>query len=425
MDWLYKRTTTGKIQSWKALVGSIGYSIHFGQLNGKIQTNITDVKEGKQKRSLKEQIEFEVKALYKSKKDEGYKSLDDLYKAGKLEWCLDKWYCLEDKTEYPKLGNLEFVLQKVLPINNTNAQGHLKVMLSQPVAKVSKGVTKECWDKVKYPVALEPKLDGVRVNFKRDITIKPASQGFDLFPINNTSLSREAMSYDFGTTKLRKLLEPIFEKYPDLVLDGELYKHNHPQNEISGAMRSNGGGKYKHVFDIIEFHLYDMIDISLTFRERRQFIDKLSLEFKDIFDTGFIVLNDLSIVNDKESLDRLEEYWVGQNYEGIMAKNLDGMYRPDVRSYDSIKIKRFYDGEYEIIGLEYGARGEQDLVVVLKTKEGVTFKATAMGTTTNKSELCYEIDKAIEQDKQLMGTVKYKFISEAGKPSHAQFKGIR
>lgn len=413
-EWLYKRTSSGKIQSWKTEAILTGYTVSFGQLNGKIQSVFTSISKGKQKRNAWEQIVFEVQALYKSKKDEGYKSLDDLgitFIGG-----IAHKYNFKGKEE---VDNILIALDRLLPKHNTNAEGHLKVMLSQPISRTLKGVEKDFWDKVEFPCALEPKLDGVRCTIKKAQT-NMLYQLDELFYVPVNSFSRESMDYNFGTTKIREKLLPIFDIYPDLVLDGELYKHDIPQNHISGAMRSKGSGEHKYVFNIMEYHVYDIVDVDLTFKERREFLEQLIEDFPTAF-----ILNPLHEVHNREEVDTLEEHYVDLDYEGIMLKKFGGMYRPDVRSYDSIKVKRFYDAEFKIRGYEFGSRGVQDLVIKCNTKEGIQFLATAMGTVEEKETLRAAIYKALHSNLTIIGTVKYKFISENGKPSHANFKGLR
>lgn len=82
-DALYKRTKTGAIQQWlikTAVLPDGGYCIikNAGQLGGKLTQHIEDIVEGKQKRNVGQQAEFQALSDWKKKKDEGYKSLKDL-----------------------------------------------------------------------------------------------------------------------------------------------------------------------------------------------------------------------------------------------------------------------------------------------------------------------------------------------------------
>lgn len=414
MESLYKRNKNGSIQFWSVEEAENGYSTDFGQLNGKIQNEFRPINIGKQGRSIAEQAKFEARALHKNKRDEGYKSLEELG-IFKTE---GGYNCIEDQ----RVNDLETYLYALLPTENTDSRGYLKVMLSQAIRKTNKGITKEYWNKIQYPVALEPKLDGVRCTIQIN---NSSSNG--LFQDKIISLSRESMDYNFGTSKIREKLEPIFEKYPTLILDGELYKHGMPQSEISGAMRSKGGGQYKHIFDTIEYHVYDIVNSSIYFGARRKFLELLLEEFPDTF-----ILNPLKVTNTKEELDIYEEEIVNKGYEGIMAKNLDGLYKPNVRSWDSLKIKRFEDAEFKIVGFELGTRGVQDLIFILehpKDKES-TFKAVATGTKAQKEELWVDLELDIKQvriSNKYIGkkaTVKFKEYNQYGTPIHAHVKTI-
>jgi ATP-dependent DNA ligase len=406
-EWLYKRSTNGNILRWKSKTkNEIDYSlilIGHGTLDGVLQTQQQIIRKGKQKRNISEQAVFQCKALYKEKKDAGYKSLSDLG----IE-IIDGMAFFQNLTSG---SDLKEPLQKALPKYNTSAAGHIKPMLSQPVTRTLKGKVESYWHKVTYPVALEPKLDGVRC-----LTKKNEVEEVGMFPDYVTSYSREAMSYDFATDKIRRRLEPMFRQYPELILDGELYKHELPQGKISGAMRSKGGGENTAIFNIMEYHVYDIIDTDLPFKERRKFLEKLIKEFPSSF-----TLNPLVVVENRQELDEYEEIWVGEKYEGIMAKALDGLYRPNVRSYDSIKIKRFQDAEFEISGWVLGERGVQDLVLTFVHPEGrEDFKAVATGTVSEKQQLLNRLPFLIGK----VATIKFKDYTEYGTPNHGQVKEI-
>lgn len=406
-DWLYKRAASGKIQTWRIKASNTGHIVtEYGQYEGKAQQLLKQVTEGKQKRSISEQACFEAKADEKAKKDEGYKSLNDLEIVKTISGYKD------NLAEYAE-NHLETLLNSYLPEHNTNKQSHLKVMLSQPISRVSKGIVKTQWHKVKFPIIGEYKLDGVRANFLAKTTQEVPES---LFNSSVTSLSREAMSYDFATGKLRSQLEGVFDTYPGIILDGELYKHGMPQGKISGAMRSKGGGDNTAVFNEMEFHVYDMIDTNMNMMQRKQLLEEVS----SLFLKG-IVLHPYTILNNMEEIEAFEEEAVNQGYEGIMLKNVDGMYKPDVRSYDSLKVKRFQDAEYIITGYELGSRGVRDLVLTLKHPEGrADFKSTAIGSVSDKQALLDRFPELIGKK----ATIKFKDFTEYGTPNHGHVKEV-
>ena len=62
-------------------------------------------------------------------------------------------------------------------------------------------------DKADYPAYIQPKLDGVRCLFTKDGAFSRAGNQF---------MNVEHIEYD---------LKPVFNRYPNLILDGELYNH--------------------------------------------------------------------------------------------------------------------------------------------------------------------------------------------------------
>ena len=62
-------------------------------------------------------------------------------------------------------------------------------------------------DKADYPAYIQPKLDGVRCLFTKDGAFSRAGNQF------------------MNVEHIEKDLKPVFNKYPNLILDGELYNH--------------------------------------------------------------------------------------------------------------------------------------------------------------------------------------------------------
>ena len=414
---LYKKNKNGSIQTWTIEKGECYYTCNWGQLDGKMQTQITHIREGKQRRSVQEQVEFEMQSQIRGKKDEGYKSLEDLgiYKSENL------YYILEPQSEKDTRGfSLQYMLDALLDKDATDANGNIKPMLSQPIVKTTGGKVVDNWKRVTYPIAGEPKLDGVRC-----LMFARKHESANLVYIQ--SLSREGKSYNFGTTKLREQLTSLFLDNPNVILDGELYVHSMPQNRISGAMRS---GKYiPEVHDNMEYHVYDVINpdnTKINYATRRTFLEKLYMDFYQPFQLGESV-----ILNSREEVDTYELKCIEDGYEGIMLKPLQGLYEIGKRSYNNLKVKQFLDEEFEITGYKLGKRGVQDLVFICVTKDGKVFEPTATGTIAQKQSYLdkFIVDNQIVIGKRLiigkMATVKFKFYSEYGVPNHCQVKDIR
>ena len=78
---VYKKTSTGKIQQWRAWVEKTptGYllKVESGQTGGKLKETAGQVIDvGKQKRTAEEQAIFEAKSKLKKKRDEAYYDTD-------------------------------------------------------------------------------------------------------------------------------------------------------------------------------------------------------------------------------------------------------------------------------------------------------------------------------------------------------------
>lgn len=418
MKTLYKKNKNGSIQIWTIEKTLSGYVVNYGQLDGKLQRLVTPITKGKQNRTVIEQIELEMNAEISGKRDKGYKSLEDL----KIEECTLPQ--LKGMYSYPGCGimhmSLEYCLNKFLPEDATDAQGNVKPMLAQPIIKITGGKTTDNWKKVTYPIAVEPKLDGVRC-------LIFAVNAEEFHGIGIKSLSREGKSYDFGTKSIRNNLTPLFLDNLDVILDGELYVHGMPQNRISGAMRS---GKYQPlIHDNMEYHVYDIVDKTLPYKNRKQKLLELFFKYE-----AFELVAHLSLYS-KEAVDKYEEACIEAGYEGIMLKPLNGLYESGKRSYNNLKVKQFLDEEFQIIGYELGKRGIQDLVFICRTKDDKNFRPTATGTTAQKQKYVdsFERDKYVMAEhideafliQNKMATVKFKFYSEYGVPNHCQVKDIR
>ncbi len=404
---LYKKNKDKSIQEWRIFENLEGYMVQYGRLGGAMQSLNTTIKEGKQGRLIVEQITFQIKSEIRGKKDEGYKSLEDLG--------------LNRSIERGGFSIKEY-LEDNLPEDATDAQGNVKPMLAQPIVKVTGGKTIDNWKRVTYPIAGEPKLDGVRCL----ILARKVEDG-NPTTIQLFSLSREGKSYDFGTKSILKKLSSLFLDNPNVILDGELYVHGMPQNRISGAMRS---GKYQpEIHDNMEYHVYDIVDKTLTYKERKELLYALH----SMYDSFIIVCHEE--LNSREEVDAYENKCIEEGYEGIMLKPLNGMYEIGKRSYNNLKVKQFLDEEFQIVGYELGKRGVQDLVFICRTKDGKEFRPTATGTTAQKQKYvnAFERDKYVMEEhidepfliQNKMATVKFKFYSEYGVPNHCQVKNVR
>jgi ATP-dependent DNA ligase len=355
LDTLYKRTKTGDIQYWNIRVetsdtGGGEIIKESGKLGtDKPVTHREIVDTGKQKRSAKEQAEFQANSDWKKKRDEGYKSLEDLNQivvgptenAGEHAW---------------KIYNdiLKGVLDRVLPQFNTDASGNVKPMLAKDWAGGKN---------LKYPCYVQPKLDGVRC------LMIVTRQGPDL---DVKFLSRSGKEY----TTLGHIAEEVINSSVSdpFILDGEIYSDELTFQEITQAVKKQYPNSLR-----LHFRAYDVVS------EENQ-IERLLVMQNIVKDIGSLFIRSVQTVIAEKS-DHVKFHhddWVGRGYEGAMIRLFNGTYDQGQRSSSLLKVKEFDETEFDFIQFEKGQRDE-DLLAVCK-HDAHTFRAKMVGNRKLKKK---------------------------------------
>ena len=345
---------------------------------------------GKVKRTVSEQARLEYNSHLKKYTDKGYKLLPSSIK-------INNAVAVEAFVE-EHLGN-----------GITDSNGFKKHMLAKQADKVATSV----FDKIKYWYDSR-KIDGVRCSFYwKDGEVRTASRG--------------GGDYDASTSFMRhnpKLIQ-FFEEHPDIVLDGELYKHGKSLQQISGAARLE---KDTAGMDWLEYYIYDVMDSTKTFEERLDILhditDELNLGFNperewDDGELKFQIVPQETVVG-WANIQKLHDKYVGEGFEGIVIRDPSKVYNFGGRTNAMIKVKMYKDAEFEIVGYSEGLRPE-DMVFVCKTKEGKEFEAKPMGPRELKWEYLDRMDEIIGK----MATVKYFYLSDEGCPLQPVLKCIR
>ena len=113
------------------------------------------------------------------------------------------------------------------------------------------------------PTFIQPKLDGVRC------VIQCNDWG------GITAYSRTGKEWK-NIQHILEQLVPFFEKYPNVILDGELYNHDFKDNfeKIISMVRKTKPTPEARVesAENVQFHCYDIVDTTKTFEERNNFI---------------------------------------------------------------------------------------------------------------------------------------------------------
>ena len=400
-DALYKRTKTGAIQQWlikTAVLPDKGYCIikNAGQLGGKLTQHIEDIVEGKQRRNVGQQAEFQAQSDWKKKKDEGYKSLKDLdmeevQSPDGWVWCIGTRKLVKSDG-FPT--DLAGALEIALPQFNTDASGNLKPM---------KAPTKpwKAGKKLTFPHLIEPKMDGLRslLVVRRegpDMVAEFLSSGGHPYP---------AVSH---------LIEEFLEKYTGtdpIIIDGELYCHGMTLEEINSAVKS-----YKESTLNINFHIFDLPLLDDIQSARSYAAMHLTAKLGS---DKFPVLERLHIGHEDEIIIHHNK-WVEQGYEGAMLKDPNGTYQSGQRSSFWTKVKMFDDTEFHVLDMHLGQRDE-DLIVTCRCKDG-DFDVKMAGSKAIKA-LQWENRNNIINKMDL--TVKHFGLSKYGIPNLPTGKAFR
>lgn len=366
-DTLYKRAKNGKIVSYliKALDGNPPIIRKFtGYIDGEKTYHEEEISVGKQKRTAYQQAEFQAESDWKKKKDEGYKSLEDL----NLHLSGNKSYYVLRKSdeELSSVGyaTLEIALDKVLSKYNTDASGNVKPMLAHEAKKRhEKG-------KLTFPMYAQPKLDGMRC-----LIIKQGD--------NIRAISRAGKPITVITEILDEVVLLLGDS--DEILDGELYSDEISFQDIISACKKRGPNTVK-----LNYRVYDLVQPDKGFAERLTDLDSMF----ECHDQVFIHRVETGLCMSWEEAKQLHDNFVEQGHEGLMLRTIQGGYEAGPRSYTLLKYKDFDDEEFEFVRWEKGQR-EEDLVAKCYTKGGRVFRAKMMGTVSQKQEMEKQSPKVI------------------------------
>lgn len=225
---------------------------------------------------------------------------------------------------------------------------------------------------------------------------------------------------------IQTALQPLFQEFPDLVLDGELF--NDSLRQDLGSIISLVSKKkltdndLKKSADVVEYHVYDIVDTNENYYIRherlRGLIQRLShpqIKFVERFQ-----------VKTTEEIDDFLSQYEQAGHEGLIVR-VNEVYE-NKRSKNLLKHKSFTDDEFLIVGVEEGFGNLSGKVgaFILEDTRGVRFNSSPTGSHEYWEELWTNRDKLIGK----YATVKYKELSPVterggGVPSFGKVVAIR
>lgn len=295
---IYKKDSTGKIRVWYAEYEETRYRTVSGVLDGKMvesgwvypeQKNIGKANET----TIGEQVESEVKSKYEHQLNQG---------------------------QYHE--NIE------------DAKNDVSKYFAPMLAQTYK-------EKMKYPLASQPKLDGFRC-----------------VPNDAGLWSRKGKPF-VSCPHIFEGMQELHSDHPEVQTDGELYNHilKDEFEKISSLVRKSKPTQ-EHIHEcerLVQFHTYNIFietKPDAGFVERHEYLE--NLYEKGYFNPRYFNLVPYTIVNNDDERDEMAMEYLEQGYEGQMLLTLDGPYEANKRSKHLQKNKPFEDAEFEIVDIIEG-----------------------------------------------------------------------
>lgn len=317
MKILYKRTKTGASQQWQIFVKGDSFWTEEGQVGGVITRSKPTVCEPKNV-GRANATTAEEQAVLEAQ--------------SKYQKKLDKGYfeSLDDISKGPAF---------------------YEPMLAQKFEDYRDGVA--------WPVFVQPKLDGIRAVITK-----------------NGATTRNGKPH-MAIPHILKALEPFFDKFPDAILDGELYNHDlHDDfNKIASLVRKTKPTEndLRESAQMVLFYCYDAPRID-DLTEKDAFYLRYGTLFKTLPIAKELVVVSTVPTASFEELKKHHESFVEMGYEGIIVRVPESPYE-NKRSKFLLKYKVFDDDEFVIEGVLEGKGNRAGTVggVELTSKSGNYF----------------------------------------------------
>jgi DNA ligase 1 len=348
-----------------------------GQVNGKITRSIPTYpleknKEKKNYRNCFQQAISVAESKHKKKREEGFLEENSFVSVSDTD----------------KVGGRPKDAEALLPVFP---------MLAKPFSGT-----------VKFPVLVQPKLDGLRCVAFLDHSgrVVLQSRTKKIFP-NNTANDR-----------IRKELEKVFKIVGDkFYLDGELYNHTTKLQTLNHYARGSDTGDNS----ILQYHIYDAMSIvETTFFDRVKILEKIP--------SGDIIqVVETKQIESRETFDQAYREWIDYGFEGMMIRDPNGVYQFGKRSGYLMKRKEVFTDEFPIVDYTSGTNGKDlnALIWVCSTTTGIHFKVTPNLTYEERYQLFQECQNNFTHYKNRLLTVEYRGLSIDRVPQHAKAVCIR
>ena len=266
------------------------------------------------------------------------------------------------------------------------------------------------------PIFIQPKLDGVRCLIQAEPDY--SSSGYPIPGVRVTAYSRTGKEWK-NIDHILFNLTPFFHLNPDVVLDGELYNHDFKDNfeQIISMVRKTKPTDEARVesAENVQFHCYDIVDTTKTFRERNRFILQNVPRNHCVYHVDTTQIHSQEVAKDHHDIN------LSLGYEGSIIRTND-VYKCG-RSWNLRKFKDFHDTEATIVGFVEGKGKRKGTIgkFIAEDKDGVIFGMPVM----DKFKYLQDNFKAMQGWIGKTATFTYFEKTKAGSYRHPLFKCIR
>jgi len=189
------------------------------------------------------------------------------------------------------------------------------------------------------PTFIQPKLDGVRCLIQYEGS---EASGYE----SVVAYSRTGKVWQNINHILASLI-PFFKKYPDVILDGELYNHKFKddfESIISMVRKTKPTDEDRSISrKNVQFHCYDIVDETMPFEQRNDFILKAVYNNYD-----YVRVLPCQQVTSDDNAKKIHKLNLDAGFEGSIVRTND-TYQCK-RSHNLRKFKDFSDAEATIVG---------------------------------------------------------------------------
>ena len=345
---LYKIDSAGKTRVWWIEYDEEKYRVHSGIHGGKIVVSGWKYAESKNvgranETTVAEQVVLEVEALVKKQVEIG----------------------------------------KYATVVSESVDGYFEPMLADKYDP----------SKNKYPLASQPKLDGIRCIARADGLWSRKGKPFVSVP------------------HIMEALKPIFAVHPNLVIDGELYNHELRRDfeKIVSLVRKTKPTEadIRECAEKVQFHVYDF-----CFGDATSFTARCAIGWDIVPESDIIRCVPTVYVKDDETRDGLFSEYLRDDFEGQMLRHPNSPYE-NKRSKFLLKRKEFDDGEFTIVDIEEGVGNWAGYAksIVIRLEDGTTQNAGMRGSQSFAKNILDQREKLL--DTQV--TVRYQGRTSDGK----------